>query len=113
MLSAVDRIIEALEERDLKVTQHKTDDEKWQAQCPGHDDKTPSLSIRAYEEGALLHCHAGCDVSDVLAELGMTKRDLFDDPEGTNYPYDDGRVVRRRVAKDGSKEFPQFIPTPG
>lgn len=38
--------------------------------CPCHDDHTPSLSIRDGGNGKLLvHCFAGCDGTDVLAEL--------------------------------------------
>ena len=31
----------------------------WQAKCPAHDDRSPSLSIREGELGVLLHCFAG------------------------------------------------------
>lgn len=42
----------------------------WVARCPAHNDGTPSLSINDGSDGRLLvHCHAGCDGSDVLAEL--------------------------------------------
>jgi hypothetical protein len=50
----------------------------WKARCPAHNDRTPSLSIDEGEDGcALIHCHAGCDTDDVLAALGMSRRDLF------------------------------------
>jgi putative DNA primase/helicase len=42
----------------------------WIAPCPAHEDSEPSLSIRDAEGGKLLvHCHAGCDQSQVIAEL--------------------------------------------
>ncbi|MEX1090137.1 MAG: DUF3987 domain-containing protein [Phycisphaeraceae bacterium] len=51
---------------------------KWQARCPGHDDRKPSLSIATGDDGrALLHCQAGCTVEAVTAALGLTMRDLM------------------------------------
>jgi putative DNA primase/helicase len=42
----------------------------WMAPCPAHEDSEPSLSIKDAEGGAVLvHCHAGCDQSQVIAEL--------------------------------------------
>jgi hypothetical protein len=37
--------------------------------CPGHADRTPSLSIRQGERGILVHCFAGCRNDDVLRAL--------------------------------------------
>jgi hypothetical protein len=42
----------------------------WLAKCPGHDDRTPSLSIRQAEHGkVLVRCHAGCNQKRVIAAL--------------------------------------------
>jgi len=42
----------------------------WLARCPAHDDRKPSLSIREGDDGkVLVHCHAGCDQSEVIAAL--------------------------------------------
>jgi hypothetical protein len=42
----------------------------WTARCPGHDDRTPSLSIRHADDGkVLVRCHAGCDQERVIAAL--------------------------------------------
>lgn len=50
----------------------------WTACCPAHDDKGPSLAVTAREDGRILmHCFAGCDISDVLGALGMDMNDLF------------------------------------
>ena len=54
---------------------------RWMAKCPAHDDKSPSLSIRETSDGALLvHCFSGCNTSDVMAALGLSLSDLFDNP---------------------------------
>jgi putative DNA primase/helicase len=37
--------------------------------CPAHDDRTPSLSVRAGRSRLLLHCFAGCRPSDILRAL--------------------------------------------
>ena len=48
------------------------------ALCPGHDDRSPSLSIRECDDGrVLLHCFAGCDTEDVLAAIGLTFADVM------------------------------------
>lgn len=45
--------------------------------CPGHDDERPSLSVREFSGGAVIHCHAGCSADEVLAVLGMSRPDLI------------------------------------
>lgn len=37
--------------------------------CPAHDDRSPSLSVRAGRSRLLLHCFAGCAASDILKAL--------------------------------------------
>ncbi|MCH8843551.1 MAG: DUF3987 domain-containing protein [SAR324 cluster bacterium] len=42
----------------------------WQAHCPAHDDRAPSLSIGEGDDGKLLvHCHTGCGQNDVIKAL--------------------------------------------
>ena len=50
----------------------------WQAVCPAHPDKSPSLTIREGDDGrVLLHCFTGCATADVVAAMGLTMADLF------------------------------------
>ena len=57
---------------------------EWMARCPAHDDHHASLSIAEGQNGcALLYCHAGCSVADIVAKLGLTTRDLFPPVETT------------------------------
>lgn len=49
---------------------------QWQAKCPAHHDKEPSLSIKDVGDKILLHCHAGCEVSDILELAGLTWEDI-------------------------------------
>ena len=62
----------------------------WIACCPAHDDRTPSLSIRAGRDGrVLLRCWAGCDTAAVLAAAGLAWRDVCSDsqPQRRARPY--------------------------
>ena len=50
----------------------------FQARCPAHEDRNPSLSIRQTEDGTvLLKCKAGCSADMIAKAVGMTMRDLF------------------------------------
>ena len=78
----------------------------WMARCPAHPDNNPSLAINTgRDNNAILHCHAGCDVNDVLQAIQLTRKDLFtpkDTPSGlgdviASYTYTDadGQPVLR------------------
>ena len=58
----------------------------WCCRCPAHDDRNPSLSINAGEDGrALVNCHAGCTVDAVCGAIGLRPADLFTpDPSRRN-----------------------------
>ena len=59
----------------------------WQARCPAHEDKSPSLSVTASDDGkVLLYCHAGCDAASVCGALGLTMADLMPPDEGFKQP---------------------------
>lgn len=95
-MTAHERVVDALRAHGRNVIGGDT---KAKAQCPAHDDNTPSLSVTAIDGSALIYCHAGCSTDDVLGALGLTARDLFDDPRGATYDYPDGRQVHRTPAK--------------
>lgn len=51
----------------------------WIARCPSHEDHVQSLKIDERSDGsALVHCHASCAKTDVLAAMGLTFADLFE-----------------------------------
>lgn len=70
-MSDVEWIIQRLD----KV--RKTGKDTWTAICPGHDDKSPSLSIKDTQEKILIHCHAGCDPVVIMGNIGLEIADLF------------------------------------
>lgn len=77
---AYDRVTDALRSAGLRVTVFG---QSTRAQCPHHQSRGLTLSITPdarYRDGGPLaiFCHAGCDTADVLAELGLTLRDLYD-----------------------------------
>ncbi len=76
MESKIQEILSRLEK--VKVTGNN----KWDACCPAHEDHTPSLSITQAEDGkVLMHCHAGCNIEDILSAIDLKERDLFATPK--------------------------------
>lgn len=60
---------------------------KWQACCPAHDDRGPSLSVTETDDGkVLVHCFAGCGVHEITAAVGMDIADLFPPRESSGKP---------------------------
>ena len=50
----------------------------YQAKCPSHRDRMPSLSITEGEGGkTFLHCFRGCTTDEILAAVGLRMTDLF------------------------------------
>jgi putative DNA primase/helicase len=89
---------------------------QWQALCPAHEDKKPSLSIGTGDDGrVLLKCHAGCDIKDILAAINLTERDLFTRSKSkssktieTTYDYQDaGGNLLYQVVRFTDKTFKQ------
>jgi hypothetical protein len=80
---AVRRVLDRLEQRDLKVARSGNG---WETQCPAHDDQISSLSVAAGDEGVLLCCQRGCPVEDIMASLGLPTAALFDDWRGDDVP---------------------------
>ncbi len=86
--SPIWRVLGALGE----YTQHGG---QFSARCPAHEDSSPSLSIKEGSDGrALVLCRAGCATEAVLATLGLTFADLYEQR--------DGGVVRRFRVVDQS-----------
>lgn len=102
---------------------YKGGPDKFTANCPGHEDRVNSLSVRVVDDKVSVHCFAGCDIQNILAPLDLKLRDLY--PPRTNgngkpkkqfecaYDYVDGsgnfvfQVVRYKP-----KSFRQRRPNP-
>lgn len=51
---------------------------QWQALCPAHMDKSPSLIItECLDHTLLLKCWAGCTTNEIVKAIGLELKDLF------------------------------------
>ena len=72
-----EKVLEALRSADCNP---KRSGDGWQAKCPAHEDRNPSLSVSKGREGrALVQCHATCSTEDVLAAIDLKLSDLYPD----------------------------------
>jgi hypothetical protein len=93
----------------------------WEARCPAHDDRRPSLSVKQGTKAVLVKCHAGCATRAVLDQLELRFADLRDEKtERLRMPkvvatYDyidtDGTLLFQVVRRD-DKTFTQRRPDP-
>ena len=75
-MSKINKVLEALGQLNKEVKQKG--DNQWMAQCPAHDDKNPSLSIKEAGDGTVvMHCFAGCSTDKICDSLGLSVQDLF------------------------------------
>ena len=71
----VDLILARLRERGLTPKQNA---KGWSCRCPAHEDRNPSLSIAAGDNGgAVVTCHAGCTLDAIVGSLRLTKKDIM------------------------------------
>jgi uncharacterized protein (DUF927 family) len=86
------------------------------ARCPGHDDRSASLSVSEGDGKILVHCHAGCSTEAVLDALGLKMADLFMDSQAkrsivTTYRYvDEQGKLLFEVVRYQPKAFAQRRP---
>ncbi|NBW20335.1 MAG: hypothetical protein EBR82_71445, partial [Caulobacteraceae bacterium] len=77
-MKSLEIVIDALTDHGSKLKRYSAT--KYQAQCPSHDDRTPSLSVEWKDGTTVLNCHAGCATKTILDILDLTFLDLFDTP---------------------------------
>ncbi|MCZ4506349.1 AAA family ATPase [Rhodococcus ruber] len=94
--TAYERVIDAFRNQGL-IVQEKTAGVA-DCQAPGHSTRDRSVRVTATEGRVLIHSHSD-PTEQVLDALNLAKSDLFDDPRGVGYTYDDGRVVGRTPDK--------------
>ena len=110
--TAFDRVVDKVTANGGKI--RMTREGVASAQCPAHEDGTPSLSVTRIEGQVLIYCHGGCDTDQVLDALDLAKSDLFDDPRGASYDYTDLLgTVTRTVLRSPVKKFVQKGDTKG
>ena len=96
-MNSYERFLDALREAGCHVDDRG---HRAAAQAPGHSPADRSISIlyNATEGRTVFESFAD-DKHDVLDQLGLGMKDLFDNPSGTEYRYGDGRVVHRSPDK--------------
>src|SRR5262245_61201710 len=83
------------------------------AVCPAHPDRHASLSVgRGADDLILLHGHAGCSISSVLAAAGLKFADLFTSRSAmtlvATYNYtDENGTLLYQVCRVAPKDFRQ------
>jgi hypothetical protein len=98
-LNPVDKVLATLER-----VRHKGGG-KWDACCPAHDDRNPSLSIAEGDNGAvLLKCFAGCETAAVVAAMGLEMSDLF--PPRDSHSRGNSVVQRNFTRPPGERPVP-------
>lgn len=88
-MSAYDNVLDALANSGVQVRAKGT---SARAQCPVHRSNGLTLSVREGDGKANVKCFAGCETTDVLAEIGLELRDLYDVPRSSS-----GYIAPRRV----------------
>ena len=68
--------------------------DSWQARCPAHDDRNPSLSLTERNGRLLVHCFAGCP-QDVVIEA-LRDRGLWPEPERREPPKQNRKARARK-----------------
>lgn len=109
---AIQRVLAALERTGSRW---KPQSGGYVAQCPAHEDGTPSMTVRNGDGKVLLYCHAGCGTEQILTALNLDWPSLFDaptDPSPTRreiaatYDYTDAeRVLRFQKVREFPKNF--------
>lgn len=102
MIDPVQRILAALRDHGHEP---RNTGAGWSCRCPAHDDRTPSLSIHAGDDGGVVwKCHAGCEQAAVIAAVGLTFRDLM--PDGKSRRTGHAPKIRRRGHGDETTRKP-------
>jgi len=72
---------------------------QYNALCPAHADKEPSLSISQKDGKILLYCHTGCTTESILGAMGLEMKDLFLEERATlNYSNNSDKPKREIAA---------------
>lgn len=82
---AVQRLVAHAEEHRLRRPRRWTNGrEGYDACCPAHDDRSPSLSVAVGESvPVVVKCHAGCTHDEVARALSMDARDFSSAPSSS------------------------------
>jgi len=94
--AAFERVIDAFRVQGLTVDERG---DKATAQAPGHSPADRSVSITRGDDKVLVHCHSD-DTADVLAAVGLTLNDLYDDRRGMGKVPDSTLTAGQKLLRD-------------
>jgi hypothetical protein len=83
----------------------------WRVDCPTGHRSRGTLSVTEGDDGrALLFCHAGCTIDEILAGLGLQKQDLYIRQDPVNATPQQKREWREKVRQSGWKIALELLP---
>ena len=83
----------------------------WRADCPNGHRSRSTLIISEGDDGrALLYCHAGCTLDEIVTGLGIQKQDLFARQDPVNMTPQQRRQYRDKVRQSGWKTALELLP---
>jgi hypothetical protein len=92
----VEEFIRHLENHGCKVTPGGS--KQWNAQCPSHEDKSPSLRVSEGDQGrVLVKCLTGCAWRDVVRALGLKEEEMFQENKPSYKPKEPTRYELRDI----------------
>ncbi|WGJ86077.1 DUF3631 domain-containing protein [Gordonia sp. SMJS1] len=94
--TAFERVIDAFRDQGLTVDERG---DKAAAQAPGHSPADRSVSIARSDGKALVHSHSD-DTAEVLAAVGLTHNDLFDDRRGSGKAPESTLTAGQKLLRD-------------
>lgn len=99
---AYDRFLDALRGNGYKIQAHGRD--RARSACPGHNGGDLNLSIAVGDQGVLVSCKSyDCPPADIMAGVGLTLGDMFDNGRDQRWQFPDGRTVIRSNTREGKR----------
>ncbi|UVG34020.1 DNA primase/helicase [Microbacterium phage Wheelie] len=109
MGKAYDTFLEKLESHGRKIQHHGRD--RARAQCPSHGGDDLNLSIAVGDQGLLVSCKSyDCPPADIMAAVGLTMGDMFDNGRDQQWSFPDGRTVVRSNTREGKRIIQRNVP---
>lgn len=107
---AYETFIEKMKTAGYKIQLNGRD--RARGQCPGHNGDDLNLSIAVGDQGLLVSCKSyDCPPADIMAGVGLTLGDMFDNGKDQRWQFPDGRTVIRSNTREGKRIVQQNAPT--
>lgn len=84
----------------------RTGPNNWMACCPAHDDRSPSMTLHAADDGRIaVYCHAGCSFEEIKDAVGLGWEPWFPPKQAEDFkpairrPFPAGDVLEALAAE--------------